>query len=90
MNDITAGGTLLLVLNGLGLAIKKVPQLPDWSIPFVLAIAGGVGHCAIESSWTGANAIQGIAIGMAAVGANQMLRQGVNVVKSNTTTITKP
>ena len=90
MNDITAGGTLLLVLNGLGLAIKKVPQLPDWTIPFVLSIAGGVGHCAIESSWTGANAIQGIAIGMAAVGANQMLRQGVGVVKSNTTTITKP
>jgi hypothetical protein len=90
MNDITQGGTLLIVLNGLGLAIKKVPQLPDWSIPFVLAVAGAVGHCAIESVWTGANAVQGIAIGLASVGLNQMFRQGVGAVKSNTTTITKP
>ena len=90
MNDITQGGTLLLVLNGLGLAIKKIPTLPDWCIPFVLAAAGAIGHCALESKWNGAQAIQGIAIGLAAVGANQMLRQGVGAVKSNTTTITKP
>lgn len=90
MNDLTQGGTLMLVLNGLGAAIKRIPQIPDYSIPFVLSVAGGIGHCAIESSWTGASAVNGIAIGLASVGLNQMFRQGVSGVKSATTTIIKP
>jgi len=79
----------MLVLNGLGFAIKKIPRLSDWIIPFVLAIAGAVGHCAINSTWTGPQAIEGIAIGLAAVGTNQLLRQGAEAKKNGDTIIIK-
>lgn len=93
MNDITQGGTILLLLNGFGAALKRIPKFPDWLIPFVLPAAGAIGNCAMEGHWNGPVAISGMVLGMAAVGGNQMLRQGVEVVREktgNTAIIEKP
>jgi hypothetical protein len=75
---------LVLTLNGFGLAIKKVPYVPDWLIPLILPVAGALIYPFVgEYSPVVLKAqiptllmgLYGFGLGWVAVGANQFWRQ---------------
>jgi hypothetical protein len=72
---------IVAVLNALGRAVKAVPWIPDYSIPFVLMAAGALA----KAGWHGVtaeNIVIGIGLGATAVGLNQSFRQGQEIVRS--------
>lgn len=58
-----------------GRAIKAIPSVPDWVIPFALPAVGAAAACVMDGA-TGANAIKGFLAGGNAVWMNQAFRQG--------------
>lgn len=86
---------LMLVLNLFGLALKRVPAVPDWLIPLLLPVMGAIIHPfvgdysdlvkAARFPWV-YMALYGFGIGWAAVGANQALRQFLGRNETNETT----
>ena len=66
--------------NALGSALKRVPWLPNWSIPFILAMAGGA-SAAWRGDCTPDTVLSGIVYGLGAVGVHQALRQVTSGVK---------
>jgi hypothetical protein len=72
---------IVATLNMLGRAVKAVPWIPDYHIPFVLMAAGAL----VQAGWHGAtaeNIVIGIGLGATAVGLNQSFRQGQEIVRS--------
>lgn len=68
---------LMLVLNGIGIALKRTPKMPNWAIPWALIILGGIAYpfvgewsATVKSARfpTGLMVIYGVGIGLAAVG----------------------
>lgn len=79
--NIAEAAPIVAVLNMLGRAVKAVPWMPDYSIPFVLMAAGA----AAQAGWHGVSAeniVIGIGLGATAVGLNQSFRQGQEIVRS--------
>jgi len=72
--------TLTVLLNFLGWIIKAVPGIPNYWIPFALAVAGSVSHCVL-AGWSGENAILGICAAALAVYGHQFTRSVVDAVK---------
>lgn len=72
---------IVAVLNALGRAVKAVPWIPNYSIPFVLMAAGGTAQAGWHG-WNAENILVGIGLGAAAVGFNQSFRQGQEIVRS--------
>lgn len=72
--------TLTLLLNGLGAAIKAVPFIKNYWIPFLLAISGAAAHGAL-AGWTAQNLILGAACSWMAVGLHQTTKTIVESVK---------
>ena len=72
--------TLTLLLNGLGAAIKAVPFIKNYWIPFLLAISGAAAHGAL-AGWTAQNLILGAACSWMAVGLHQTTKTLVGAVK---------
>lgn len=58
-----------------GRAIREIPQVPNWVIPFALPAVGALACCAMEG-FNGPNVIKGTLAGGNAVWMNQALRQG--------------
>lgn len=82
--DASPAVVLVFVLNFIGYAVKKIPALPDWIIPFLLPAIGAVSYVfvgelsakiAAAKYPTAILALYGAGIGCAAVGLNQALRQ---------------
>jgi hypothetical protein len=86
MNDIPINPAHLIILtgllNGLGAAIKAIPAIKNYLIPFLLAAAGAISH-AVLAGWTGQNLIMGIVAGWVAVGLHQTGRSFVEAKKDN-------
>ena len=79
--NIAEAAPIVAVLNMLGRAVKAVPWMPDYYIPFVLMAAGA----AAQGGWHGfsaENIVIGIGLGATAVGLNQSFRQGQEIVRS--------
>jgi len=70
---------IVAVLNALGRAVKSVPWIPDYSIPFVLMAAGALAQGGWHG-WTAENILLGCGLGAAAVGVNQSFRQGKQAI----------
>jgi hypothetical protein len=70
---------IVAVLNALGRAVKAVPWIPDYSIPFVLMASGALAQAGWHG-WNGENILVGIGLGATAVGLNQSFRQGKEIV----------
>ena len=70
---------IVAVLNALGRAVKAVPWIPDYSIPFVLMAAGAVAQAGWHG-WNAENILIGCGLGAAAVGVNQSFRQGKEAI----------
>jgi hypothetical protein len=75
---------IVAVLNALGRAVKAVPWIPDYAIPFVLMASGALA----QAGWHGCtveNILLGCGLGATAVGVNQSFRQGKEaLIKSET------
>lgn len=65
---------LMILLNGIGTALKRWPRFPDHGIPMALAVCGAVAN-GILNRFEGEPMLIGAAIGMMAVGGHQILRQ---------------
>ena len=75
---------LVLVLNFVGFAVKRIPKIPNWLIPILLPVVGailfpfvGERTAAIQAAhFPGAQlALYGAGLGCAAVGLHQAMRQ---------------
>jgi hypothetical protein len=77
--------TVTLLCNGLGAALKRVPKIPKWSIPFILAMAG-----ASSAAWRGdcnpESVILGAACGLLAVGGHQAWKRGMAALRNDNDT----
>ena len=77
--NLAEAAPIIVVLNGLGRAVKAVPWIPDYSIPFVLMVAGALAQASWHG-WTPEQLIIGAGLGWAAVGVNQSFRQGKEII----------
>lgn len=73
---------IVAALNTLGRAVKAVPWIPDYSIPFVLMAAGAIAHAGWHG-WNAQNLLIGCGLGATAVGLNQSFRQGREIVRKD-------
>jgi hypothetical protein len=73
--NLAEAAPIVMLLNALGRAVKAVPWIPDYSIPFVLMAAGALAQAGWHG-WTPEQIIIGAGLGSAAVGMNQSFRQG--------------
>jgi len=79
MNDLSVSinpahyALLVLVLNGLGSALKAIPAIKNELIPVLLAGFGGLAHGFLEG-WTPVGILVGVAAGFSAVGGHQLLK----------------
>lgn len=79
MNDLSVSinpahyALLVLVLNGLGAALKAIPAVKNELIPVLLAGFGGLAH-GFLAGWTPVGVLVGVAAGFAAVGGHQLLK----------------
>ncbi len=67
---------LIPVLYILGVLFKKIPNIPDWVIPFALLIIGIPAAMAL-AGWTIEGAMQGVLITGVTVLSNQLYKQAV-------------
>lgn len=93
---------LLIALNFVLMAIKKVPFIPNWSIPFIAFAIGGIAYPLLSDPAkvsfavrcpVCAQVITGLLIGGAAVGSHQMFKQFLNrlgLSSGDTIVITNP
>lgn len=65
---------LIPALYVVGIFAKKIPNIPDWTIPLVLLVLGVVGAMLIIGV-TVQGAIQGVLVSGAAVFVNQLYKQ---------------
>jgi ABC-type multidrug transport system permease subunit len=65
---------LIPALYILGMIVKKIPNIPDWTIPIILLVPGVVG-AGFLVGWTAQGIIQGILVTGAAVYGNQVYKQ---------------
>lgn len=64
---------VVAVLYVLGTFLKRIPKIPDWGIPFILAVVGAaLGFLTVGEP---AGLMQGILAAGAAVTCNQMVKQ---------------
>lgn len=78
---ITQGAYILVpALWILGVAIKKTPKIPDWTIPYILIVLGVLAAMAMLG-WSIENAVQGVLVAGGAVLINQAYKQA-NKAKS--------
>jgi len=79
MNDLSVSinpahyALLVLVLNGLGSALKAIPAVKNELIPVLLAGFGGLAHGFLEG-WTPVGILVGVAAGFSAVGGHQLVK----------------
>ena len=75
MGYIVQEGLILIpALLIIGMMIKKIPNIQNWTIPFILLVPGVGGTIAILG-WSAQAIIQGILITGAAVYGNQIWKQ---------------
>lgn len=73
---INDGFLIAAGLYVIGIFLKKTPFIPDWLIPYILAVMGMLGAgFSIEGGFILHNILQGIFAAGAAVLANQMKKQ---------------
>ncbi len=72
---------LIPVLYLIGYALKKIPKIPDWVIPFGLLIISIPVAMAL-SGWTIQGAIQGALVTGVTVLGNQLYKQGAKKSKN--------
>ena len=104
--DASPAVVLMVVLNFIGFAVKRIPAIPNWLIPFILPVLGGLAYpyvgefspaIKLAKHPAALMVLYGVGIGCAAVGVNQALKQYAGRASSlltggtgNTDTITKP
>jgi len=74
---------LMILLNGIGSALKRWPRFPDHGIPMALSMSGAIAN-GILNRFEGEPMLIGAAIGMMAVGGHQILRQWAGQSVSDT------
>ena len=83
LNYIVENALVLIpALWVIGAIIKKIPNAPDWIIPFVLlglAVAGAIGLLGFSVD----SIIQGVLVAGAAVFGNQIIKQGNEAIHEN-------
>jgi hypothetical protein len=84
ITDAAPSVILVLSLNGLGLALKRMPFIADWVIPLALPVVGSIIYPFVGEYSPGVLKAQfpkllmslyGFGLGWVAVGANQFWRQ---------------
>jgi hypothetical protein len=73
-NDILEGGSVAVICVGFGRALKGIPSIPNWTIPFAL-VAVGIGATCLMDGPSRASVIRGAVSGFGAVWGNQAWRQ---------------
>ncbi|MFQ5591663.1 MAG: hypothetical protein ACE5HE_10905 [Phycisphaerae bacterium] len=75
MNDMTelASSAPIVVTSVIGamlFAIKRIPKVPGWLLPFLAYTMGIVAFCSLVG-WTAIDAMNGLIVGAAATGFHQ-------------------
>jgi ABC-type uncharacterized transport system permease subunit len=70
------------LLLGLGAVLKRIPWVPDYLIPLILLVMGGLIHGAMFK-WDMNQIIVGCSLGLSAVGLNQLFRQTREMVNND-------
>lgn len=68
---------LLLLLSGMGKALKSIPAFPNHLIPFTLCLTGFASN-GWMNGFDAEQSIIGGAVGLTSVGLHQMLRAALN------------
>jgi hypothetical protein len=74
LDHIIEGGSVAVICIGFGRALKGIPAIPDWTIPFAL-VAVGIGATCLLDGPSRASVIKGAVSGFGAVWGNQAWRQ---------------
>jgi hypothetical protein len=77
-----AAVTIFLCIN-IGAGLKRWPRIPDWTIPFILAVIAGAGYAILAKYWIKdyrstmlpMNIGLGVLFGFSSVGIHQAVRQ---------------
>jgi hypothetical protein len=74
-NSLGTAAALAIVITVVGRAVKMLPSIPDWVIPWVALVMGGVGYPFLQRTWTPMAIIGGIIIGATVVGLYSTSKQ---------------
>jgi hypothetical protein len=74
-NTLGTAAMLAIVIGIIGRALKLIPAIPDWIIPWSALVMGGVGYPLLAKSWTAMSVVVGLITGATVVGLYQTGRQ---------------